>query len=71
MTLIYKIIDQVLRYTIGKRLVIREGGKVRDLYTGKYKVNGAIKKLNKTQSTRSTHPIKCHHWTGEEYIINL
>jgi len=66
MNLIYKIADQLLKYTTGQRVVIREGGRIRDLYTGKYKVNGNIKKLS-----RPTHAIKCHHWTGEDYIINL
>jgi hypothetical protein len=66
MNLIYKIADQILRYSTGQRLVIREGNRTRDLYSGKYKVNGAIKNIKK-----QTHSIKCHHWTGEEYIINL
>ena len=62
MKTLYKIIDLVLKYSIGKRLVIVEGKTARSIQTGQYiKYTPVVKKRS----------IVVHDYLDGDYIINL
>jgi len=59
---LYKIIDLILLYSIGKRLAVTNGKTSRSVQNGRY-----IKTTNKTPH----HIINCYHWSEGNYTIKL